>query len=62
MPYFDDDANELNPNLIPKPQLYLSCTKNDKQSEELLCNLNRLDQQKEVECYVYEVFVPKQAN
>ena len=58
MPYFDDDENELNPNLIAKPQLCLSCVKNDMQSEEVLCNLNRLDQQNEVEfkCFTYESF------
>lgn len=58
MAYFDDDGNELNPNLIPKPQLCLSCIKNGVQSEEILCNLNRLDQQEEVEfkCFAYEGF------
>jgi hypothetical protein len=28
MPYYDDDGSELNPNLIKKPQLCLSCKKN----------------------------------
>ena len=56
MPYYDDDGNELNPDLIPKPQLCLSCRKNDDPGEEVLCNLNRLDQQGESEfkCFAYE--------
>ena len=56
MPYFDDDGNELNPNLILKPQLCLSCIKNDLQSELVLCNLNRLDQLDKIEfkCFAYE--------
>ncbi len=58
MPYFDDDGNELNPNLISKPQLCLSCVKNNMQSEEVLCNLNRLDQvnENEFKCYAYKSF------
>lgn len=54
--YFDDDGTELNPNLIPKPQLCLSCMKNEDQTQEILCNLNRLDQRndKEFICYAYE--------
>jgi hypothetical protein len=56
MPYYDDDGNELNPDLIPKPQLCLSCRKNNDPGEEVLCNLNRLDQQGEPEfkCFAYE--------
>ena len=58
MPYFDDDGNELNPNLISKPQLCLSCIKNDMQSEVHLCNLNRLDQIDEIEfkCFAYDAY------
>ncbi len=56
--YVDDEGNELNPNLIPKPSLCLSCAKNDNgdSEEEVLCNLNRLDQQDEpeFECFSYE--------
>ncbi len=56
MPYFDDDGNELHPDLIPKPQLCLSCRKNNDTGEEVLCNLNRFDQQDETEfkCFAYE--------
>ena len=54
--YYDDDGNKLNPNLISKPALCLSCKKNDDLNEELLCNLNRLAQRnaKEFICYAYE--------
>jgi hypothetical protein len=54
--YFDDDGNNLNPDLYPKPQLCLSCKKNDDESEEILCNLNRLDQVGEPEfiCFAYQ--------
>ena len=54
--YFDDDGNELNPDLVPKPDLCVSCAKDGDPSEEILCNLNRLDQQDEdgFQCYAYE--------
>ncbi|MBM4175398.1 MAG: hypothetical protein FJ213_04395 [Ignavibacteria bacterium] len=55
--YFDDSGNELNPDLIPKPQLCLSCKKNDEQGEEeILCNLTRLDQRNSDEfiCHAYD--------
>jgi len=56
--YFDDDGNELNPDLIPKPALCISCAKdnNSDPEEEILCNLNRLDQQDEQEfrCFACE--------
>lgn len=56
MPYFDDDSNELNPNLIPKPSLCVSCRKDDDETERIVCNLTRLDQQDEPEfiCFAYE--------
>jgi hypothetical protein len=61
--YLDDDGNELNPDLIPKPALCISCAKDDDPDEEeqILCNLNRLDQQDEpeFECFSYE---PKKGN
>ncbi len=54
--YFDDEENQLNPDLIPKPSLCLSCKKNEDPNEEILCNLNRLDQTNESEfkCFAYE--------
>jgi hypothetical protein len=56
--YVDDEGNELNPDLIPKSSLCLSCAKNDNgdPEEEVLCHLNRLDQREEpgFRCYAYE--------
>lgn len=54
--YFDDDGNELNPDLYPKPQLCLSCINDEDVTEEILCNLNRLDQKgdSDFKCFAYE--------
>ncbi|MGE3800510.1 MAG: hypothetical protein AB7H80_05775 [Candidatus Kapaibacterium sp.] len=45
MPYYDDNGNELNPDLITRPALCIGCLKNepDDPMEEVHCNLNRLD-------------------
>jgi hypothetical protein len=59
--YFHDDGTEFNPDLIPKPALCVSCKKDGAGGEEdILCNLNRADQQDKPEftCYAYE---PKNA-
>ena len=55
MAYFDDDGNELFPDLIPTPSLCIVCTKRNLPNEEILCNLNRLDQkdEKEFVCYAF---------
>ena len=45
--FFDDDGNEINPGLTSKPSLCVSCVKDDDPNEEILCTLNRLDQQDE---------------
>lgn len=54
--FFNDDGSEINPDLIVKPSLCVSCRKDDDPSEEVLCVLNRADQQEEDEfcCYGYE--------
>lgn len=63
MPYFDDDGNELNPNLIPKPSLCVGCLKDDMEdeNERILCNLTRLDQseEREFQCYGFVSKVSK---
>lgn len=53
---FDDDGYEINIDLIKKPSLCLTCLHNDDPNEELLCNLNRFDQQSEQEfnCFAYK--------
>ncbi len=54
--YFDDNGNELNPDLYPKPQLCLSCKKDEDLNEEILCNLNRLGQTGDTDfkCFAYD--------
>lgn len=53
---FDDDGNELNPDLISKPGLCVSCKKDGDPSEEMLCQLTRADQKDEQEfvCFAFE--------
>jgi len=53
---YDDDGNKINPDLIPKPSLCVSCKKDEDPAEEILCLLNRADQQDDPEfhCYAYE--------
>jgi hypothetical protein len=57
---YDDDGNEINADLIAKPSLCVSCSKDEDPSEEVLCFLNRADQQGEPEfrCDAYEPKVP----
>ena len=44
--YFDDDGTEINPDIISKPDLCVSCKKDGLTGEEeILCNLTRADQQ-----------------
>ena len=54
--YFGDDGTEINPDLIPKPDLCITCKKDGLRGEEILCNLTRADQQREDEfiCEAYE--------
>jgi hypothetical protein len=54
--YYDDNEENINPNLISKPDLCITCRRDDDENEEILCNLNRLDQagKKEFTCYAYE--------
>ncbi|MDP2982676.1 MAG: hypothetical protein Q8O92_05030 [Candidatus Latescibacter sp.] len=53
---YDDDGNKINPELISKPSLCVLCSKDDDPDEEILCLLNRADQQGEEEfrCEAYE--------
>ena len=54
--FYKDDGTEINPELVPKPSLCVTCKKDDDPNEEILCMLNRTDQQGETEfiCYAYE--------
>lgn len=53
MRYYDDDGNELFPELQPLPMLCLSCRYNEQHDflEHVVCNLNRMDQKDEPEFY-----------
>ncbi|MDG6028114.1 MAG: hypothetical protein E3K40_15725 [Candidatus Brocadia sp.] len=55
MPFYDDDGTEINPDLVPKPSLCVSCKKDDDPGEEILCILTRADQQDQAEfqCFAY---------
>ncbi len=56
MPYYDDDGNELKPNLVPKPALCTMCVNDDDPHQEILCNLTRLDHRagEEFKCFAFE--------
>ncbi len=53
--YFLDDGTRINQNLIPKPGLCVTCVNDGKLSEEVLCNLMRIDQhgESEFKCHGY---------
>lgn len=54
--FFRDDGTEINPGLIAKPSLCVSCRKYDDPNEEIPCTLTRADQQGEEEfrCFAFE--------
>ena len=57
--YFDDDGNEINPDLISKPDLCITCQKNELFGEEdILCNLTRSDQEGSDE-FICDAYEPK---
>ncbi|MFH1319084.1 MAG: hypothetical protein ABII90_00310 [Bacteroidota bacterium] len=53
---FDDDGYEINPDLIKKPSLCVTCIYDANPIEEVLCQLTRADQEDDNEfiCYEYE--------
>ena len=53
---YDDDGKKMNPDMIPKPSLCVSCSKDEDPSQEILCLLNRADQHgaDEFWCGAYE--------
>jgi hypothetical protein len=59
MKFYDDDGTEMNADLIPKPDLCVTCAKDSVPGkEEILCTLTRADQQGEDEFYC-EAYQPK---
>ncbi|MFC1761784.1 hypothetical protein ACFL6U_06860 [Planctomycetota bacterium] len=60
MKFYDDDGTEINADLIPKPDLCITCAKDGVSGkEEMLCTLTRADQQGEPEFYC-DAYEPKQ--
>ena len=57
--FYDDDGTEVNPDLIPKPSLCISCKKDGIRNEEILCNLNRMAQLEKPE-FICEAYEPKE--
>lgn len=56
--FFRDDGTEINPDLIVKPSLCVSCRKDGGPNEEVLCTLTRADQENDAE-FRCEAFEPK---
>ena len=56
MEYFNDDGTKIEPDLVPKPSLCLTCKKDDSSNEEPMCILNRNDQigEPDFKCGAYE--------
>ena len=54
--FFRDDGTKINPDLIAKPSLCVSCPKDQDPNEEIPCTLTRADQQgeQEFECFAFE--------
>ena len=56
--FYDDDGTEINPDLVRKPTLCISCAKDDDPSEKPLCTLTRYDQREDEE-FQCDAYVPK---
>jgi len=54
--FFHDDGTPMNPDIVPKPSLCVSCRHDDDPKQEIPCTLNRMGQQSETEfrCDAYE--------
>jgi hypothetical protein len=59
--YMNDDGTEFNPDLIPKPDLCISCKRDELREEEVLCNLIRADQHGDDE-FICEAYEPIDTN
>lgn len=47
--YFSDDGTPMDISSIKMPELCRKCKKNGIESEEIACNLNRIDQREDVD-------------
>ena len=54
MPVYDDDGQEMNPDLAVLPSLCAICKKRDDPRQERFCNLTRMDQEGEDEFICFE--------
>lgn len=54
--FYNDDGTKINPELVPKPSLCITCKKDDLAREEIVCILTRSDQQDDddFKCDAYE--------
>lgn len=54
--FYRDDGTPVNPDLIPKPGLCLTCRHDEDPGQHIPCTLNSMDQQKEDDfiCEAYE--------
>ena len=56
--FYDDDGTKIDPNLMAKPSLCATCKKDDDKNQEILCTLNRMDQQDESD-FICDAYVSK---
>ena len=54
--FFNDDGTPVNPDLMPKPSLCVTCKHDGDPQQENLCTLNRMEQQSkdDFKCNAYE--------
>lgn len=54
--FYKDDGTEINPDLIFKPSLCVSCKKDNDPKKGIICTLTKADQQgeREFKCFAYE--------
>jgi hypothetical protein len=54
--FFDDDGYERNTDLLKKPGLCMTCVHDNDPNQEILCNMNRYDQRKDIgfKCFAYK--------
>ncbi len=58
--YFNDDGTPFNPHLMPKPSLCSTCKNDDDLKQEVLCHLNRNDQDEDIfMCFSYKPNSPQ---
>lgn len=54
--FFDDDGYEINPDLIKKPALCITCLNDDDPNKKMFCDLTRYDQKDDdgFKCFAYK--------